>query len=87
MSDWNGTHTTKGAALDGLDLEKGPYYLCYAPAQLVKSLVYETETRVLVTTGTDCDPGASCEVSISASYHSCAKPFAGGTFTIVDEGN
>jgi len=26
-------------------------------------------------------------VSLSASYHSCAKPFAGGTFTIVEEGN
>jgi len=73
--------------IEGLDLAKGPYYLCYSPAQLVKSLVHETETRIVVTTGTDCDPGASCEVNLSASYHSCAKPFAGGTFTIVEEGN
>jgi uncharacterized protein YkwD len=73
--------------LDGLDVEKGPYYLCYAPARLVKSLVHETETQIAVTTGTDCDPGASCQVSFSASYHSCAKPFAGGTFTVVEEGN
>jgi len=77
---------TQRVTLEGLDLEKGPYYLCYAPAQLVKSLVHETETRVLVTTGTDC-VGASCEVSLSASYQSCAKPFAGGTFAIVEEGN
>jgi len=77
---------TQRVTLDGLDPEKGPYYLCYAPAQLVKSLVHETETQVRLTTGTDC-VGASCEVSLSASYHSCAKPFAGGTFTIVEEGN
>ncbi len=68
--------------LNGLDTEKGPYYLCYAPARLVKSLVHETETQIAITTGTDCDPGDSCQVTISASYRSCAKPFAGGAFTI-----
>ncbi len=68
--------------LDGLDSEKGPYYLCYAPARLVKSLVHETETQIAMTTTTDCDPNSSCQVSVSASYRSCAKPFAGGTFTI-----
>lgn len=73
--------------LEGLDAEKGPYYLCYSPAHLVKSLVHETETQIVVTAGTECDPGASCDVRLSASYHSCAKPFAGGTFAIVDEGN
>ena len=67
--------------LDGLDTEKGPYYVCYAPARLVKSLVHETETQIAMTTST-CEPGSSCEVSVSASYRSCAKPFAGGTFTI-----
>jgi len=68
--------------LDGLDIEKGPYYLCYTPSRLVKSLVHETETQIAITTGTECDPGASCQVTISASYGSCAKPFARGTFTI-----
>ncbi len=68
--------------LDGLDTEKGPYYLCYAPAQLVKSLVHETETQIAMTTSTGCEPDTSCQVSVSASYRSCAKPFAGGTFTI-----
>ena len=69
--------------LHGLDTERGPYYLCYAPARLVQSLVHETETRIAITTGTDCTPGDSCEVTISASYRSCGKPFADGTFTIV----
>ena len=68
--------------LDGLDSEKGPYYLCYAPARLVKSVVHETETRMIMTTTADCEPGAACQVSVSTSYRSCAKPFAGGTFTI-----
>jgi hypothetical protein len=68
--------------LDGLDTEKGPYYLCYAPARLVKSLVHETETQIAMTTSTDCEPNSACQVSVSASYRSCAKPFAGGTFTI-----
>jgi hypothetical protein len=71
--------------LDGLDTEKGPYYLCYMPARLVRSLVHETETEIVITTGTDCDPGDSCQVTISASYGSCAKPFAGGTFTIAQQ--
>jgi hypothetical protein len=35
-----------------------------------------------MTTSTECEPDASCQVSVSASYRSCAKPFAGGTFTI-----
>jgi hypothetical protein len=68
--------------LDGLDTEKGPYYLCYAPSRLVKSLVHETETQVAMTTSTECEPDTPCQVSVSASYRSCAKPFAGGTFTI-----
>jgi uncharacterized protein YkwD len=68
--------------LDGLDSEKGPYYLCYSPARLVRSLVHETETQIAVTTSNACDPDASCQVSVSASYRSCAKPFASGTFTI-----
>jgi len=38
--------------LDGLDTEKGPYCLCYAPARLVKSLVHESETRIAITTST-----------------------------------
>ena len=71
------------AVLHGLDTEKGPYYLCYTPAQLIKSIVHETETRVAITTTTGCDPGASCKVTITASYRSsCTSPFAGGTFTI-----
>jgi uncharacterized protein YkwD len=69
-------------ALEGLDSEKGPYYLCYAPARLVKGLVYESETQIAMTTSTDCEPNSSCQVSVSASYRSCTKPFAGGTFTI-----
>ena len=68
--------------LDGLDSEKGPYYLCYSPARMVKSLVHETETQIALTTSTECEPGTSCQVSVSASYRSCAKPFADGTFTI-----
>jgi hypothetical protein len=68
--------------LQGLDSEKGPYYLCYAPARLVKGLVHESETQIAMTTSTDCEPNSSCQVSVSASYRSCAKPFAGGTFTI-----
>jgi len=68
--------------LDGLDREKGPYYLCYSPANLVKSLVHETETQIALTTSSECDPDTPCQVSVSASYRSCAKPFAGGTFSI-----
>jgi len=68
--------------LEGLDTERGPYYLCYAPAQLVKSLVHETETQIAMTTSDECAPGALCQVSVSASYRACAKPFASGTFTI-----
>jgi len=69
--------------LHGLDTEKGPYYLCYAPAQLIKSIVHESETHVVVTTATKCDAGASCEVRLTASYRSsCTNPFAGGTFTV-----
>jgi len=69
--------------LDGLDGEKGPYYLCYAPARLVKSVVHESETQIAMTTTADCEPGTSCQVSVSTSYRSCAKPFADGTFAIV----
>jgi len=69
--------------LHGLDTEKGPYYLCYAPAQLIKSIVHESETHVVVTTTTKCDAGASCEIRLTASYRSsCTNPFAGGTFTV-----
>jgi hypothetical protein len=68
--------------LEGLDSEKGPYYLCYSPARLVKSLVHESETQIAMTTSTDCEPSSACQVSVSASYKSCAQPFAGGTFTI-----
>jgi uncharacterized protein YkwD len=69
--------------LENLDTEKGPYYLCYAPARLVKSLVHETETRIAITTSTDCESGTSCRLSVFASYRSCTKPFAAGAFTIV----
>jgi hypothetical protein len=68
--------------LDGLDSEKGPYYLCYAPARLVKGVVHESETQIAMTTSAECEPNSACQVSVSASYRSCAKPFAGGTFTI-----
>ena len=71
--------------LDGLDIERGPYYLCYTPSRLVKSLMHETETQIAIKTGTECDPGNSCQVTISAAYGSCAKPFARGTFTIVQQ--
>jgi hypothetical protein len=72
--------------LHGLDTEKGPYYLCYAPVRLVKSVVHETETQIAMTTSTECEPDASCQVTVSTSYRSCAKPFAVGTFTIATEG-
>ena len=68
--------------LEGLDSEKGPYYLCYAPARLVERVVHESETQIAMTTGTDCEPNSSCQVSVSASYRSCAKPFASGMFAI-----
>jgi len=68
--------------LDGLDSEKGPYYLCYSPAALIKSVVHETEAQIAITTSTECEPDTPCEVSVSTSYRSCAKPFAGGSFAI-----
>jgi len=69
--------------LHGLDTERGPYYLCYAPARLVRTIVHETETRIAIKTSADCDRGATCRLNITLSYRSCAKPFAHGSFEVV----
>ena len=69
--------------LDGLDAEKGVYYLCYSPVRLVQSLEHRTETEFIIATKGGCEPGRSCAVTVQATYHSaCAAPFAMGSFTI-----
>jgi uncharacterized protein YkwD len=69
--------------LDGLDTEKGPYYLCYSPARLIRSLQHETQRHFAMATTTDCEAGAVCQVTVQATYHStCSNPFAVGTFNI-----
>jgi uncharacterized protein YkwD len=69
--------------LVGLDTERGAYYLCYSPAQLVRSLEHRTETQFIMTTTGGCEPGQSCQVTVQATYHSaCVAPFATGSFNI-----
>ena len=69
--------------LDGIDSEKGSYYTCYKPARLVASLKHETETEMTMTTSSECQLEAGCQVTVMTTYHSdCSKPFATGTFTI-----
>jgi hypothetical protein len=74
---------TQRATIDGLDREKGDYYVCYAPPHLVASLAFEGDAAFALTTSTDCSAGKSCQVAVSTSYQSsCAAPFAQGTFVI-----
>jgi hypothetical protein len=74
---------TQRIELHGLDHEKGTYYVCYTPARLVKSVVHETESSILMTTSTDCAPGTACQVTVMATYHSaCTEPFAQATFAL-----
>jgi Cysteine-rich secretory protein family len=74
---------TQRVTLTGLDLEKGDYYVCHGPPQLVTSLTFEGEATFVLTTSRDCAPGRSCEVIVATSYlSSCAVPFAKGSFTI-----
>ena len=74
---------TQRATIDGLDREKGDYYVCYAPPHLVASLAFEGDAAFALTTSTDCNAGKSCQVAVSTSYQSsCAAPFAQGTFVI-----
>lgn len=69
--------------LVGLDLEKGPYHLCYSPADLVKALKYETQTQLDMVIAGGCSDSETCAVTFSASYvSSCANPFATGSFNI-----
>jgi hypothetical protein len=70
-------------SLLGVDSARGPYYICYSPAQMVTSLVREVRTEILVTTSNACASDADCRVSLSASYDSsCFRPFAQGSFSI-----
>jgi uncharacterized protein YkwD len=74
---------TQRISLNGLDEEKGPYYVCYTPARLVKQVTHETESAFLMTTGGQCDADRPCQITVLATYHSaCNAPFAQGTFSI-----
>jgi hypothetical protein len=74
---------TQTVTLKGLDSDKGPYHVCYGPAELVTSLKYETQSQLTMTIGPACEAGTTCRVHLVASYHSaCATPFAQGSFTI-----
>ena len=74
---------TQHATIDGLDREKGDYYVCYAPPHLVASVAFEGDAAFALTTSTDCDTGKPCRVAVSTSYQSsCAAPFAQGSFVI-----
>jgi hypothetical protein len=75
---------TQRATLTGLDLDRGNYYVCHGPPNLVTSLAFEGEATFVLHTSTDCAAGRSCKVVVATSYHSsCASPFAQGTFAIV----
>lgn len=74
---------SQSGRLVGMDVEKGAYYLCYSPAQLVRSLEHQTETEFTMTTTDGCEKGKSCQVTVQATYHSaCVAPFAAGSFNI-----
>jgi hypothetical protein len=74
---------TQRIQLAALDEEKGPYYVCYAPSRMVKSLTHETETELVLTTGGECEPDRPCQITVLATYHSaCKDPFAKGSFAV-----
>jgi hypothetical protein len=74
---------TQRIQLAALDEEKGPYYVCYAPSRMVKSLTHETETELVLTTGGECEPDRPCQITVLATYHSaCKDPFAKGAFAV-----
>jgi len=78
-----GSGGTQRVTLNGLDSEKGPYYVCYSPARMVKSLTYESDADVVIMTSTACTGNTSCQVTLMATYHSaCANAFAQATFVI-----
>jgi hypothetical protein len=74
---------TQRITLHGVDQERGPYYVCYTPARLIKSVVHETESDVLMAASDSCTPGGTCSVRVTATYHSaCTEPFAQGMFNV-----
>jgi uncharacterized protein YkwD len=74
---------TQRIQLAALDEEKGPYYVCYSPSRMVKSLTHETETELVLATGGECEPDRPCQITVLATYHSaCKDPFATGTFAV-----
>ena len=51
---------SQSGRLVGMDPERGAYYLCYAPARLVRSLEHRSETEFTMAITDECGQGQSC---------------------------
>jgi hypothetical protein len=74
-----GTQTVR---LRNLNPNAGSYYICYDPAQLVRSSAQEAFGRFKMTVNR-CAAGASCTITVLAAYdEGCRQPFARGSFRV-----